>query len=110
MRNIVRTTIITASVMAGLAMPAASGELADDAVQCKQLGYKPGTALFLKCLGLYQQQRAQAQAQAQAAWEPEQAAAAARRAAQCSALQNSGPALGLMEGFSRAELQAKCAR
>ena len=65
MRNIVRTTIITASVMAGLAMPAGSGKLADDAVQCKQLGYKPGTALFLKCLGLYQQQRALGQAQAQ---------------------------------------------
>ena len=110
MRNIVRATIITASVMAGLAMPAASGELADDGVQCKQLGYKPGTALFLKCLGLYQQQRAQAQAQAQAAREAEQAAAAARRAAQCSALQNSGPALGILEGYDRAFLAAQCER
>ena len=44
MRNIVLATIITASitasVVAGLAMPA----LADDVAQCKQLGYKPGTA------------------------------------------------------------------
>jgi hypothetical protein len=48
MRNIVLATIITASVVAGLAMPA----LADDVAQCKQLGYKPGTALFLKCLTL----------------------------------------------------------
>ena len=44
MRNIVLATIITASVVAGLAMPA----LADDVAQCKQLGYKPGTALFLQ--------------------------------------------------------------
>jgi hypothetical protein len=50
MRNIVLATIITASVVAGFAMPA----LADDVAQCKQLGYKPGTALFLKCLTLYQ--------------------------------------------------------
>jgi hypothetical protein len=46
MRNIVRTTIITASVMASLAMPAASGELADDGVQCKQLGYSPARPFF----------------------------------------------------------------
>jgi hypothetical protein len=44
MRNIVLATIITGS--AGLAMPA----LADDVAECKQLGYKPGTALFLQCL------------------------------------------------------------
>jgi hypothetical protein len=56
MRNIVLATLITAS--AGLAMPA----LADDVAQCKQLGYKPGTALFLQCLTLYQQQQAPAQA------------------------------------------------
>jgi Protein of unknown function (DUF3551) len=56
MRNIVLAIIITTS--AGLAMPA----LADDVAQCKQLGYKPGTALFLQCLTLYQQQRAQAPA------------------------------------------------
>ena len=58
MRNIVLTTIIGASVVAGLAMPA----LADDVAQCKQLGYKPGTALFLQCLTGHQQQRAQQQA------------------------------------------------
>ena len=62
MRNIVLATIITASVVAGLAMPA----LADDVAQCKQLGYKPGTALFLQCLTLYQQQRAQAPAAGEA--------------------------------------------
>jgi hypothetical protein len=73
MRNIVLATIITASVVAGLAMPA----LADDVAQCKQLGYKPGTALFLKCLTLYQQQRAVEQAQPQAAEDAEQAVAKA---------------------------------
>jgi len=57
MRNIVLATIITGSVMAVFARPA----LADDEAQCKQLGYKPGTALFLQCLTLYQQ-RAQAPA------------------------------------------------
>ena len=67
MRNIVLATIITAS--AGLAMPA----LADDVAECKQLGYKPGTALFLQCLKLYQQQREQAPA----AGDAEQAAAKA---------------------------------
>ena len=70
MRNIVLATIITASVVAGFAMPA----LADDVAQCKQLGYKPGTALFLKCLTLYQQQRALEQAPAQAAGGAEPAA------------------------------------
>jgi hypothetical protein len=58
MRNIVLATIITASVVAGSAMPA----LADDVAHCKQAGYKPGTALFLQCLTLYQQQQAQAPA------------------------------------------------
>jgi Protein of unknown function (DUF3551) len=58
MRNIVLATIITASVVASLAMPA----LADDVAHCKQAGYKPGTALFLQCLTLYQQQQAQAPA------------------------------------------------
>jgi hypothetical protein len=58
MRNIVLATIITASVVAGSAMPA----LADDVAQCKQLGYKPGTTLFLQCLTL-QQKRTQEQAQ-----------------------------------------------
>ena len=58
MRNSVAATIIAASAVAGLAMPA----IADDVAQCKQLGYKPGTALFLQCLTLYQQQRAQAAA------------------------------------------------
>jgi len=43
MRSIALASIITASVVAGLAMPA----LADDVAQCKQAGYKPGTALFL---------------------------------------------------------------
>jgi hypothetical protein len=51
MRNIVLATIIAASVVTGLAMPA----VADDVAQCKQLGYKPGTALFLQCLTIYQQ-------------------------------------------------------
>jgi len=111
MRKIVLTTIVTVSVMAGLGMSAASGELADDASQCKQLHYKPGTALFLQCLTLYQQQRAQAQARAQAASDAEQAAATARRAAQCSALMNQpGPPMGIMEGYDRAELEAQCAR
>src|SRR6516225_12022263 len=73
MRNIVLATIITASVVVGLAMPA----LADDAAQCKQLGYKPGTALFLQCLTLYQQQRTQEEAQARAAGVAEQAPAKA---------------------------------
>jgi hypothetical protein len=57
MRNIVLANIITASVVAG-AMPA----LADDVAECKQLGYKLGTALFLQCLTVYQQQRSQAPA------------------------------------------------
>ena len=81
MRNIVLATIITASitasVVAGLAMPA----LADDVAQCKQLGYKPGTALFLQCLTLYQQQRTQEEAQAPAAGVAEQAPAKARTGA-----------------------------
>ena len=81
MRNIVLATIITASitasVVAGLAMPA----LADDAAQCKQLGYKPGTALFLQCLTLYQQQRTQKEAQAPAAGVAEQAPAKVRTGA-----------------------------
>ena len=67
MRNIVLATVITAS--AGLAMPA----LADDVAQCKQLGYKPGTALFLQCLTLYQQQRAQAPAAGDAEQVPAKA-------------------------------------
>jgi hypothetical protein len=71
MRNIVLATIITASVVASLAMPA----LADNEAQCKQLGYKPGTALFLQCLTLYQQ-RAQAAA-------PEDAKQAAAKANWC---------------------------
>jgi Protein of unknown function (DUF3551) len=58
MRNIVLATLITAAVLAGLAMPAP----ADDVAECKQLGYKPGTALFLQCLTL-QQKRTQEQAQ-----------------------------------------------
>jgi Protein of unknown function (DUF3551) len=77
MRSIALATIITVSVVAGLAMPA----LADDVAQCKQSGYKPGTALFLQCLKLYQQQRAQeqqqGQAQAPAAEDAEQSAAKA---------------------------------
>jgi hypothetical protein len=77
MRNIVLTTIITASVVAGLAMPAR----ADDVAQSKQLGYKPGTALFLQCLTLYQQQRTQEEAQAPAAGVAEQAPAKARTGA-----------------------------
>ncbi len=58
MRTFVLTPIIIASVVAGLAIPA----LADDVAQCKRAGYNPGTALFLQCLTLYQQQRAPAQA------------------------------------------------
>src|SRR5215469_12646472 len=70
MRNIVLATIITASVVAGLAMPA----LADDVAHCKQAGYKPGTALFLQCLTLYQKQRTeQAQAPAVGAEAPAKA-------------------------------------
>jgi hypothetical protein len=67
MRNIVLATIITAS--AGLAMPA----LADDVAECKQLGYKPGTALFLQCLTLYQQKREQAPAAGDAEQAPAKA-------------------------------------
>jgi hypothetical protein len=77
MRNIVLATIIIASVVAGLAMPA----LADDVAQCKQLGYKPGTALFLQCLTLYQRQRTQEEAQAPAAGVAEQAPAKAQTGA-----------------------------
>jgi len=69
MRNIVLATIITTSVVVGLAMPA----LADDVAQCKQLGYKPGAALFQQCLTLYQQRRAQEQAQTPAAVDAEPA-------------------------------------
>ena len=54
MRNIVLTIVVILAVMAGLAMAVATGALADDAAQCKQLGYKPGTAPFLQCLTLYQ--------------------------------------------------------
>ena len=67
MRNIVLATMII--VAAGLAMPT----LADDAAQCKHLGYKPGTALFLQCLRLRQQQRAHEQEQTPAVGVAEQA-------------------------------------
>jgi len=53
MRNkIVSTAILAASAMAVLAIPAAAGNLEDDAARCRALGFVKGTASFLQCLQL----------------------------------------------------------
>jgi hypothetical protein len=79
--------------MAGV-MPAAAGDLATDAAECKRLGFVQGTSSFLQCLQLAARdhERAQAQADAQAQWEREQAQTEADRRAKCLAvLSNPGP-------------------
>jgi hypothetical protein len=122
-RNIVLTTIITASVIGGPATLAAASDLTNDAAECKRLGFVQGTASFLQCLQLAARNReqanaqAKAQAEAQAESDREQAQVEAERRAKCLALlSNPGPGMqgppsimsGYQQGYIAGSIQRWC--
>ena len=90
-----RAILILTSVLA-CAAPAISGQLSDDAAECKRLGFVKGTDSFLQCLQLAakEHERAKAQADAQEQAGREQAQIEADRRAKClAALSNPGPGM-----------------